>query len=221
MALAHIQVGPIYCVALEMVQREPLCTEAFSCDVFKRFCITKISRVRAGVFSLITFWEFHLTKLAFCTCWSVRSRGFGRKLSGRQVICTPFSIFSGTEVYLSSQLGASRSCQAVLRHIDPCMKPEALMQWHRCKFPLGKEAFWASFPIFHQANLFLKCKLLIWKYLETEGIAQRRGRLPLAQRELRGGCFFVLYASKNCPRIISSACGFHTLLGAVMEDGKA
>lgn len=100
-------------------------------------------------------------------------------------------------MYLCSQPSASKRCQAVLRHADPCTKPEVLLQWHSLKIPWAKLAFCPSFPISQQAQLFLKCKLLIWKYLATEGITRRRGRLSLAQRELRGGCLFVQYASKK------------------------
>lgn len=100
-------------------------------------------------------------------------------------------------MYLSSQHSASKRYQTVSRHAEPCAKPEVLLQWHGHKIPQAKLDFHPSSPISQQAQLFLKCKLLIWKYLAREGITQGRGRLSLAQRELRGGCLFVQYARKK------------------------
>lgn len=76
-----------------------------------------------------TFWESYLTKLALLApveAWE--AEGFGSEPNGRVRSCTPFSIFSGTEVKVGSQPSVSKKCQAVLGHADPCVQPEAVLQ---------------------------------------------------------------------------------------------
>lgn len=121
-------------------------------------------------------------------------------------------------MYLSSQHSASKRYQTVLRHAELCTKPEVLSQWHGRKIPWAKLAFQPSFPISQQAQLFLKCKLLIWKYLARRRLytgerqaftcsERAQGRMPLCS----------VCQQKKCPRIINSASGFHTLSDIMME----